>query len=240
MTGQIIFRASELISDQKEITDIEQDKFSKGEYEDLINNEVAGGHPNDSFVGQLPDNTTRFIFYLDLGDLFFNDQRLFGSIDYYQTSELENYPYISKLGPDPLNSDNNQLQQYLINISRKKKSDIKTTLMDQSVVAGCGNIYANETLWESQINPTHLVQDLSESQLTGLFQNMAKVFEISIKSGGSSLKNYLHIDGSIGDYLDSFANVYNREGLPCKRCGTPIKKIAIKGRGTYFCPKCQK
>ena len=199
----------------------------------------GGGHPNESFVGDLPDRTTRATFTFDDGaKLFFNDQRKFGRILIWPTDEVANFTFVKKLGPEPFSSDG--LMEFLARVKRHQNALIKAAILDQTVVAGIGNIYADEALWLVKVHPASRVKDLSDTQLTDIYHAAGQVMKQSIESGGSSMKNYVKADGSRGDYLDNFAKVFNRTGHPCVRCGAEIIKIRVAGRGTHICPQCQK
>ena len=124
-------------------------------------------------------------------------------------------------------------------LQRRKRSSIKAALLDQSVIAGIGNIYADESLWGAKIHPSRMVTDLKDSEIKSLYQELTYVLRLSIKKGGSTDKNYLNAEGKKGSYL-SFARVFRREGLTCPRCGTTILKIRVAQRGTHICPYCQK
>jgi formamidopyrimidine-DNA glycosylase len=200
--------------------------------------EFGGGHPTRSLIGKLPDFTTRAVFNFASGKLFFNDQRLFGYLELLPTSFVPSYPFIAKLGPEPYNATARKTQEFLARIRRHPKIAVKAAILDQAVVSGVGNIYADEALWLSKIHPATPVSYLDDSQLTELFENFDKVFHTSIAHGGSTSRNYLNAQGEPGRYLD-FAAVYGRAGLPCLNCGTPIQKIKLAGRGTQFCPRCQ-
>jgi formamidopyrimidine-DNA glycosylase len=106
------------------------------------------------------------------------------------------------------------------------------------VVAGIGNIYADESLWAAKIHPEAIVQDVPHKQLVDLFFGLQKVLRLSIEKGGSTDRNYVDAEGKRGSYL-TFANVFRREGQPCNRCGTMIIKLRVAGRGTHICPRCQ-
>jgi formamidopyrimidine-DNA glycosylase len=214
MTGQLVFRGDET---------------------------WAAGHPTDSFVAELPDRSTRIEFKLS-GDakLFFNDQRKFGWVKLLPTIEVENIDFLKKVGPEPLSGDPKLGQVFLTNIRRHNNSVIKAALLDQTVVAGIGNIYADESLWAAKVHPATRVRDLSDAKLKNILKQAIAVMTKSIESGGSTMKNYIRADGSKGDYLEKFAQVFRREGQPCRRCGTIIEKIRVAGRGTHICPHCQK
>ena len=198
----------------------------------------AAGHPNDSMIGELPDKSTRTIFELSGGGkLFFNDQRKFGWIKLYPTSEVMRLASIVKLGPEPLSGD--PWREFLSRLRRHQKSRIKTAILDQTVLAGVGNIYADESLWLARINPMTRVEQLSDDDLHRLLDSITDIMNQSLRAGGSTARNYVKADGSRGDYLDKFAQVYHREGQPCARCGHEIRKIKVAGRGTHYCPACQ-
>jgi formamidopyrimidine-DNA glycosylase len=116
---------------------------------------------------------------------------------------------------------------------------IKPVLMDQSVIAGVGNIYADETLWGAKIHPESRAKDLSDNKLADLLTQLRFVLKLSIKKGGSTDKNYVDALGKRGSYL-SFARVFRRQNLPCPRCGRSIIKTRVANRGTHICPHCQK
>ncbi len=198
----------------------------------------AAGHPNDSMIGELPDKSTRVIFELSGGGkLFFNDQRKFGWIKLYPTSKVMQLASIVKLGPEPLSGD--PWREFLSRLRRHQKSRIKTAILDQTVLAGVGNIYADESLWLARINPMTRVEQLSDDDLHRLLDSIIEIMNQSLRAGGSTARNYVKADGSRGDYLDKFARVYRREGQPCARCGHEIRKIKLAGRGTHYCPACQ-
>lgn len=200
--------------------------------------EVFGaGHPSDSLLGKLPDKSTRVIFDLGKAKLFFNDQRKFGWVRLIPTIEIENIDFFKKLGPEPLESDFST-QDFIRCIRKRPNSSIKPVLLDQSVIAGVGNIYADESLWGAKIHPLTRVKDIEDTKLTELFKCLRDVLNLSIEKGGSTDKNYINAEGKRGSYLE-FANVFRRENFPCPRCKTSIEKIRVAGRGTHICPKCQ-
>ncbi len=223
----------------------------------------AGGHPSDSVAADLPDNSTRVIFDftpleksrskvaeatrqrrgrsltgLKSGDsLFFNDQRKFGWIRLAKTSEVAKDAFIRKPGPEPLSGDFKFSDFYAKASSRR--APIKAVIMDQSLVAGVGNIYADESLHMSKIHPATLANTLSKDQFKTLYKSITDVLKASIGYGGTSFTSYVNALGKKGFYL-KHARVYKRTGKPCPVCKTPIKKIRVAGRGTHICPHCQK
>jgi formamidopyrimidine-DNA glycosylase len=199
----------------------------------------GAGHPGKSLVGQLPDRSTRVsIEFEDGSKLFFNDQRKFGWMRLMPTIEVENLDFFKKVGPEPLAADFTA-KQFVDRLQRRKNTNIKAALLDQTVVAGIGNIYADESLWGAKIYPGTLVKNVSTPKLKTLFKEVQYVLRLSIEKGGSTDKNYVNAEGRRGSYLD-FARVFRRQNQPCPRCGTTIKKTRLAGRGTHFCPLCQK
>lgn len=199
----------------------------------------GAGHPNDSLIGKLPDKSTRVIFdFTDGSHLYFNDQRKFGWVRLMPTVEVPNLDFFLKVGPEPLGADF-IWQSFRERLLRRKNSNVKAVLLDQTVIAGVGNIYADECLWGAKIHPTTLVRDLKDAQIKLLFQEMREVLQLAIDKGGSSNQNYVNAEGKKGSYMD-FAQVFRREKLPCPRCGTTIIKTKVAGRGTHTCPFCQK
>lgn len=197
----------------------------------------AGGHPSDSFLSVLPDNHTRVeLIFTDSTTLFFNDMRKFGWIKLLPTTELKEEKFIAKLGPEPLIG--NPTPEYLKRMSRHPKSLVKAALLNQEIVAGIGNIYADEALWGAMIHPKTRVENLSKKQLENILNAAIEVMSFSINKGGSTDRNYLNAKGEKGSYL-TFANVFRKEGKPCPRCGHVIEKIRVAGRGTHLCSNCQ-
>lgn len=195
----------------------------------------VGGHPTPDMRDQMPNNHTRVIFEFDNGfHLYFNDQRRFGWVKIVKFGE--GIP--SALGPEPLEKKFTW-QVLKTNLLRHKSMPVKVAIMDQSVVSGVGNIYANEACFDAKINPKTKVKDLNDEQFKKLYQGVIKSLNDGIKHGGSSRAHFVDAEGRRGYFLD-YAYVYGLDKKPCKKCGTEIKKITLGGRGTYFCEKCQK
>lgn len=198
----------------------------------------GAGHPNGSLIGNLPDKSTRVtITFSDNSKLFFNDQRKFGWMRLVPTIEVPNIAFMKTVGPEPLNSDFTQAM-FRERLLKRPNTNIKATLLDQKVIAGVGNIYADESLWGAKINPSQIVKTLSEAKTNLLFKELQYVLKLAIEKGGSTNRNYVNAEGKRGSYMD-FARVFRRENLPCPRCGTVIIKTRVAGRGTHTCPKCQ-
>lgn len=219
MTGQLIY-------------DPKNQKSSKSQKD-----RFAAGHPSDNFLDQLPNKQTRVIIELENGTLYFNDQRKFGFIKVLDAREVENDPFIKKLAKEPwvINPED-----FFQKLQKHPKALIKAIILDQTIIAGLGNIYADETLFMSKIHPTTKSGLITREQATEIIKNAKIVMEKSILSGGSTLKDYKKADGTKGDYLDKFAQVFNKQGCPCPVCQTSIIKIKVAGRGTHVCPHCQK
>lgn len=199
----------------------------------------GAGHPSASLVGELPDKSTRVTLeFTDGSKLFFNDQRKFGWMRLLPTVEVENLDFFKKVGPEPLSVEFTA-SDFIARLQRRQGSGIKAALLDQTVIAGVGNIYADESLWGAKIHPETKVRDLSKPRLQKLYQALRAVLQLSIDKGGSTDRNYVNHEGKRGSYL-SFANVFRRQGQPCSRCGTTIIKLRVAGRGTHICPHCQK
>lgn len=199
----------------------------------------GAGHPNDSLINELPDKSTRVIFTLSNGaKLYFNDQRKFGWVRLVPTAEIPMIDFFKKVGPEPLSNDFTW-QIMHDRLQRRKNTNIKAALLDQSVIAGVGNIYADESLWGAKIHPTTLVRNVSDTRINALYKALRDVLQLSIDKGGSTDQHYVDAEGKRGKYL-TFANVFRREGQPCPRCGTTIEKSRVAGRGTHTCPNCQK
>lgn len=199
----------------------------------------GAGHPTDSLIGKLPDRSTRVkIDFEDGSTLFFNDQRKFGWVKLMPTLAVDAIPFMQKLGPEPLEKTT-EARQFVERIRRRNGSMIKPAFLDQSVIAGVGNIYADESLWAAKIHPETRVRQVSDQQLNNLFIELVKVLVLSIEKGGSTDRNYVDAEGRRGSYL-SFAKVFRRQGQACYRHPEQlILKLKVGGRGTHICPVCQ-
>ncbi len=199
----------------------------------------GAGHPNDSLIGDLPDRSTRVILQFKKGaKLYFNDQRKFGWMLLMPTVEVQELKFFKKVGPEPLASTTTKAI-FIARIRRRKGTSIKAALLDQTVIAGVGNIYADESLWGARIHPATKVANISDSRLRKLFDELRFVLRLAIEKGGSTDKHYVNAEGKKGSYL-TFARVFRREGLQCPRCGATIEKLRVAGRGTHICPNEQK
>jgi formamidopyrimidine-DNA glycosylase len=212
MTGQLVFRGKEVF---------------------------GAGHPNDSLTGKLPDKSTRVVLdFTDDSKLFFNDQRKFGWMRLLPTAQVPEIDFLKTVGPEPL-EDDFTVERFIERMMARKNSPIKAVLLDQKVLAGVGNIYADEALWMAKIHPLIPVSKIPRAKLVALHSDLRAVLRLSIEKGGSTDRNYVNSEGKKGSYL-SFANVFRKQGQPCPRCGTIIIKIRAAGRGTHICPNEQK
>ncbi|MDB5186711.1 MAG: mutM [Candidatus Saccharibacteria bacterium] len=198
----------------------------------------GAGHPNESLIGELPDKSTRVTLeFTDGSHLYFNDQRKFGWMRLMPTLEVPNIDFMKKVGPEPLEADFTA-QEFAGRFMRRGKTNIKAAILDQTVVAGVGNIYADESLWGAKIHPKRLVNTITDSEFILLYTELRAVMNLAIEKGGSTDKNYVNAEGKRGSYMD-FARVFRREGLTCPRCDAEIIKFKAAGRGTHICPVCQ-
>ena len=197
----------------------------------------AAGHPSDNFIDELPNKQTRVVLEFDYEPLFFNDQRKFGFIKVIDTNKVEQDTFIKKLAKEPWQMSSDEFYEKL---QKHKNSPIKAVILDQTIICGLGNIYADESLFMSKIHPATKAGALTKKEASTLLDMAAKAMDTAIASGGSTMKDYVKADGTKGDYLDKFAQIFNRTGKPCLVCGTKIEKIRVAGRGTHICPNCQR
>jgi formamidopyrimidine-DNA glycosylase len=195
---------------------------------------VRGG----SDRGEPPDDPhRRAVVRLDNGsDVAYRDVRRFGTWLLLEPGELE--PYLaSRLGDEPLDA--------LFTVARlgarleRRRAPIKAALLDQRTIAGMGNIYVDEALWRARIHPLRPAESLDRNELRRLHRAIRAALEAGIARQGSTLRDYRLPDGGEGGMQDEF-KVYGRGGEPCDRCGTPIERTRVGGRGTWFCPRCQR
>jgi len=173
--------------------------------------------------------------FTDSSGLIYNDARRFGMMDVCETGRLAAHPLLAHLGLEPL--DKAFKAAYLKRTLSGRKTAIKIALMDQKIVVGVGNIYASEALFLSHIDPRASAMDVA-NQSAVMVMSIRKVLRDAIASGGSSLRDFLHVSGESGHFQHSF-NVYGRAGKPCFSCGTAIQTLRQAGRSTFFCPHCQ-
>jgi formamidopyrimidine-DNA glycosylase len=165
--------------------------------------------------------------------LCFRDVRKFGKVRLLAPGQGD--PRLDKLGPDALVAS----AEHLFERSRKRGVPVKTFLLDQGVMAGCGNIYADEALFASGVRPTRSAARLTRSELVRISSSLHRVLLRSIETGGSSISDFIAPDGSDGQFQHE-RRVYARQGEPCSVCGTAIKRIVVGQRGTHYCSTCQR
>ncbi len=178
------------------------------------------------------------LFFTDEQELRFVDQRTFGQMWWIPPGETIQsvVPGLGRLGPDPFSADFSY--EYFAGKLQNRCRPIKNALLDQSVVAGIGNIYADEALFRSGVRPETLCTDLQPQQISRLRTAIIEVLEAGIASGGTTFSNFLNVQGINGNY-SGVAWVYNRAGEPCRICTTPIQRQKLAGRSAHFCPQCQ-
>jgi formamidopyrimidine-DNA glycosylase len=210
LTGQLVYRGPNLKNPQE------------------VSKKVSGG---------LGGPHTHVIFHLDKeGTLYYNDIRRFGWIKVVKTSEVLNFGFIKKLGPEPYAE---LTEEKFREILAKSNRPIKVVLMDQEKIGGIGNIYANDALWDAQIYPGTKAKSVSVEKAKELYSSVLKVLEKGMKYGGASELAFVTPDGTEGQY-QMHTLVYGKQGTLCARCNKEkIKKTTLGGRGTYFCPNCQ-
>lgn len=188
-------------------------------------------------AAELPRGThTHIVFTLDdANELRFRDIRRFGSVAFYADRARLDAVFVSnQLGPEPFDLGTAYWRESL----QSTRRSLKAILLDQTIVAGVGNIYADESLFEAKLHPATLGQTLTPSQAEKLRHAVVAVLTRAIEQRGSSIRDYVGGSGLKGQFQDKF-RAYSRTGEPCLRCRTPIAKITLAGRSTHFCPKCQ-
>ena len=222
LTGQFIYRGPKLNNDGK------------------LSKKVVGG------LGG-PHTHVTFDFE-DGGVLYYNDIRKFGWIRIMPTIDVENEKFVKTLGPEPNVAKGSAGQaltfEYFSRLLSKSKRNIKVLLMDQSKIGGVGNIYANDALWESGISPKRVSNSLSDQESKLLYDAIHAVLKSGLKYGGASELAFVTPDGKEGEY-QNHTLVYGHTGEVCKRpacrqTGATVEKFFLGGRGTYWCPSCQK
>lgn len=185
------------------------------------------------------DKHTHVVFKLSGGrELYWNDFRKFGFLKLVNIKGLEKYLEAQAYGPEPLDKSFTW-QKMAMCLRGKAKKKIKPTLLDQTCIAGVGNIYATEALWFAKIHPLTLVGTISDNKMRLLYRGLVLILKKSIAARGTSADAYFDAFGEQGKF-EKQLKVYGREGKSCRRCKIILKKIKVGGRGTVFCPKCQK
>ncbi len=194
----------------------------------------AAGHPVPPYDAPLPHKSTALRLDFAPGiQLYLTDVRHFARVWLLPVDEVDNYVESFALGPDLLSPDFS-FETFCRRLERRQAGRLKPTLLDQSVVAGIGNIYADESLWQARLHPEQVVGALSEDDLARLYEGIQQTMRLAVPIGGARI---LH--GKAVPPVGEFPFVHGREGQPCPRCGTTIVKLQVNGRGTYLCPHCQ-
>jgi len=196
---------------------------------------VAGGHPIE--VMELPNKHTHVIFELTDGFLFYNDIRQFGYVRFFRKGEFDEEKHFEKLGMEPL-SEHFELEEFAKSMAKLKSGILKKVFLDQKIVVGLGNIYCDEVCFAARILPTRNVTTLTKAEIERLFIEIQRIMPLAVKHGGSSIANYLLVDGKRGNFAD-FHLVYGKYGKLCSVCDNVLQKTKISGRTTTFCSICQ-
>ncbi len=174
---------------------------------------------------------TRAELSLDGGTLLYDDIRQFGRVEYFDVLPK----LIERIGPDALTVDFPEFYSRL----RQHRTAVKPLLLNQAFISGVGNIYADEALFATKLHPRAKASRVSKARAEQLYRNVIDILQLAIQHRGSSISDYVDASGERGGF-QTLHNVYGREGQPCPRCGTPIRRIVLGQRGTHYCPRCQR
>ena len=177
------------------------------------------------------------IHFKDGGTLVYEDVRKFGTMELLAPELLEAYFISKQLGPEPTEQDFD-LGRFKLALKRSKKP-IKSHLLDQTLVVGLGNIYVDEVLWRAKVHPARISQSLTAQEARKVHDETINVLGQAVEKGGSTIRTYTNAFGEDGT-MQEFHQVYDKTGQACSRCGSIIEKIQLGGRGTHFCPRCQR
>lgn len=175
--------------------------------------------------------------FVDGTDLRYHDTRKFGKMCLLKKDELDSYEGIKKQGIEPI--DEKLSKEYLYESFKKSKLPMKTLLLDQTIISGLGNIYADEVLFASRINPLKKGIDITVDECQNIVDSSKKIIEQAIKNGGTTIRSYTSSLGVVGTN-QNYLKVHKREGKKCFICNSIIERVKVGGRSTYFCSKCQK
>ncbi|AYF92693.1 bifunctional DNA-formamidopyrimidine glycosylase/DNA-(apurinic or apyrimidinic site) lyase [Apilactobacillus bombintestini] len=188
--------------------------------------------------GTEPSKHTHVIFHLDDNrELRYKDSRKFGRMYLIKNGEEKTLSGLGTIGPEPTEDD--LTFNYMKQVMNKSRGKIKPFLLNQSHIAGLGNIYCDEVLWMSKIHPETITNTISDDKIETLRQNIIKEIKMAIKGHGTTVHSYSNAYGEAGQFQNHL-HVYGKQGEPCERCGTLFKKIKVAQRGTTYCPNCQK
>ena len=209
-----------------------------GQFFLVENDEISGGGhlvaEND--IEEFPGRHTRVAYHFaDGSTLYFNDMRIFGYTKLADTKTVEQAK--GGFGPEPINPDFDI--DWFSKALKKRTLSIKAALLDQSFVAGLGNIYVDEALWRAKVRPTRKANRVTKQEAAATANASGAVMKESIAVGGTTFQHFVDTDGGVGNFTE-YLNVFGKQGTKCPRCGSIIKKIRLAGRGTHYCPGCQK
>lgn len=184
-----------------------------------------------------PEKHDHIMFAIESGMLAYTDPRRFGSMDLVATADVQSHPLLRGIGPEPLGDE--FTESGLAKTAKGRLTPIKSLILDQKIVAGLGNIYACEALFEARINPVRQAGSITGGQLMVLRRAIRETLCAAIEAGGSTLRDHAQVSGEFGYFQHSF-KVYGREGQPCVACGKPIRRQVQAGRSTFHCGHCQR
>ena len=210
--------------------------FDLGDYYLLSHLRMEGKYFIKNHEEELNKHEHVIITFTDNTDLRYHDTRKFGRMNLIKKEELATAEEIAKQGLEP--GDENLTAKYLVDKFKKKRLPIKTVLLDQTIISGLGNIYANEVLFAAGIDPLKKACDVSLEEASRIVTESNRIIKAAIKMGGTTIKSYTSSLGVTGRF-QQYLCVHKREGMPCLKCGTTILNMKVNGRSTYFCPKCQ-
>ena len=210
--------------------------FDLGDYYLLSHLRMEGKYFIKNHEEELNKHEHVIITFTDNTDLRYHDTRKFGRMNLIKKEELATAEEIAKQGLEP--GDENLTAKYLIDKFKKKRLPIKTVLLDQTIISGLGNIYANEVLFAAGIDPLKKACNVSLEEASRIVTESNRIIKAAIKMGGTTIKSYTSSLGVTGRF-QQYLCVHKREGMPCLKCGTTILNMKVNGRSTYFCPKCQ-
>jgi len=198
---------------------------------------IGGGHSmSESHEREFPHKHSRVAFHFtDHSTLYFNDMRLFGYTKLATAAELALAR--GRFGPEPITPGFDCV--WFATRLKKRKTPIKAALLDQTFISGLGNIYVDEALWRAQVRPMRRADKLTKAEAIALCTAAGDVMRESISVGGTTFQHFVDTDGAAGNFTD-YLQVFGQQGKACSRCGDAIKKIRCAGRGTHYCPGCQK
>lgn len=204
--------------------------------QDRRGNIGGGGHTLSPTDTHLPNRHTRISFTLTSGDqLFFNDMRLFGYVKLATAKEVTQAK--SRFGPEPIH--NTFDIAWFTKALKRRKTPVKAALLDQTFVAGLGNIYVDEALFVAGVRPMRRADRVTKAEAAVIAAAAGDIMNASIKVGGTTFQHFVDTGGDNGNYTD-YLQVFGKQNTPCSRCQTTIKKTRCAGRGTHYCPGCQK